>query len=187
LSVSYIPFKLIRFYTFPFTAPSTPALFSFDLVQVTEQQVELRWSDLITFNSLDLSSYEIFLQYQKMSNGKSGYEEDGCRAPEEKKRTKYQKNLRKVVKVPISLSSRGVTVAGLFPGSIYSFTLQASRPAGPSWSLGQTQVAYMSESADNFPHVSVTVDSQQILLIDAILKYLCFLTFRTLSTSEYHH
>ncbi|KAM4572267.1 phosphatidylinositol phosphatase PTPRQ-like isoform 3-T3 [Odontesthes bonariensis] len=138
-----------------YQTPSTPALFSFDLVQVTEQQVELRWSDLFTFNALNLSSYKIFLQYQKMPNGKSGYEEDECRAPEEKKRTKYQKNLRKVVKVPISLSSRGVTVAGLSPGSIYSFTLQAYHPTGPSWSLGQTQVAYMRP----FPPQNITIDS----------------------------
>ncbi|GLD58656.1 phosphatidylinositol phosphatase PTPRQ, partial [Lates japonicus] len=37
---------------------------------------------------------------------------------------------------------RGVTVAGLSPGSVYSFTLRASHPTGSKWSLGQTRTAY---------------------------------------------
>ncbi|XP_010783175.1 uncharacterized protein [Notothenia coriiceps] len=45
--------------------PPVPASFSFDLLQVTEQQVELRWSDLSPLNSLNISSLEIFLQYQE--------------------------------------------------------------------------------------------------------------------------
>ncbi|XP_017261076.1 phosphatidylinositol phosphatase PTPRQ [Kryptolebias marmoratus] len=131
-----------------FTTPSTSS-FSFDLLQVTDQQVDLRWSDLSPF--LNLSSLEIFLQYQESENGKSGlFERDGCRESEERKRTFF----RRTARVPISLSSRGVSVAGLSPGSIYSFTLQASHPAGPSWSLGQTQTAYMRP----LPPQNVTVD-----------------------------
>ncbi|CAG5958075.1 unnamed protein product, partial [Menidia menidia] len=138
-----------------YQTPSIPASFSFDLVQVTEQHVELRWSELFPFNSQNLSSFEIFLLYQEMENRKLGYEENECSAPEEKKWTKSQKNFRKIVQVPISLSSRGVTVAGLSPGGIYSFTLQASHPAGPKWSLGQTQVAYMRP----LPPQNITIGS----------------------------
>ncbi|XP_047451818.1 phosphatidylinositol phosphatase PTPRQ, partial [Mugil cephalus] len=114
-----------------FQTPSASA--SFDLVQVTEQQVELRWSDLSHFNSLNLSSFEIFLQYQEKDSGELS---QGQRKPEDKK------GVKRLVRVPISLSSRGVTVAGLSPGSVYSFTLQASHPAGSTWSVGQTQTAY---------------------------------------------
>ncbi|KAF7224525.1 receptor type Q [Nothobranchius furzeri] len=125
-----------------YQTPSTPASFSFDLVQVTEQQVELRWSDLTPSHSLNLSSFEIFLQYHRSANGLSGdFQRDGCWESEKKKGTKMV--LRKTVTVLISLSSRGVTLAGLSPGSIYFFTLQVSHPAGPSWTLGQTQTAYM--------------------------------------------
>ncbi|XP_074533315.1 uncharacterized protein LOC141796228 [Halichoeres trimaculatus] len=104
--------------------PPVPVHITFDLVQVTEQHVELRWSDLLVLNSLNLASFEIFLQYQ-----------------EEADEAQSQSSNKKVVRVPISLSSRGVTVAGLSPGSVYSFTLQASHPAGPAWSLAQTQTA----------------------------------------------
>lgn len=132
--------------------PSTPESFSFDLVQVTDQQVELRWSDLYPF--LNLSSSEIFLQYQGSENGKlGGFERDGCKESEEKKRTKTFS--RRNVRVPISVSSRGVTVVGLSPGSIYSFTLQASHPAGPRWSLAQTQTAYMSQLIHLHTHKSL--------------------------------
>ncbi|XP_060933059.1 phosphatidylinositol phosphatase PTPRQ [Limanda limanda] len=115
--------------------PQVPASFSFDLVQVTEHQVELRWSDFSPLSSLDHSSFEIFLQYQKEAGEESRQRE------ESRSRTSEDKT-QKMVKVPISLSSRGVTVAGLSPGSVYSFTLGASHPAGSSWSLGQTQTAY---------------------------------------------
>ncbi|XP_035497594.2 phosphatidylinositol phosphatase PTPRQ isoform X3 [Scophthalmus maximus] len=123
--------------------PQVPAIFSFDLVQVTEQQVELRWSDFSPLSSLDHSSFEIFLQYQKETNGVLGQSEDSrSRTSEEKKGTQSPSSVEKIVKVPITLSSRGVTVAGLSPGSVYSFTLRASHPAGSTWSLGQTQTAY---------------------------------------------
>ncbi|XP_067445742.1 phosphatidylinositol phosphatase PTPRQ [Thunnus thynnus] len=122
--------------------PPVPAFFSFDLVQVTEQQVELRWGDLSPLNSLNPSSFEIFLQYQEDTRGELGQDEKdrSKKWAEDKKGT--QRTIKKVVKVPISLSSRGVTVAGLSPGSVYSFTLQACHPAGATWSLGQTQTAY---------------------------------------------
>ncbi|XP_068595364.1 phosphatidylinositol phosphatase PTPRQ [Brachionichthys hirsutus] len=121
--------------------PPAPALFSFDLVQVTEQQVELRWSDLSSLSSLNLSSFEIFLHYQEeTSRGQGG--EDRSRKSEDKEGTPNQRSVKKIVRVPISLASRGVTVAGLSPGSIYRFTLQAAYPPGSTWSLGQTQTAY---------------------------------------------
>ncbi|XP_029951736.1 phosphatidylinositol phosphatase PTPRQ [Salarias fasciatus] len=122
--------------------PSAPVSFSFDLVQVTEQHVELRWSDLSPFNSLNLSSFEIFLQYQQRENSGSGQDEEAGRKNAEDKRTNTHCGIKKIVRVPISLTSREVTVAGLYPGSVYSFTLQASHPAGFIWSLGQTQTAY---------------------------------------------
>ncbi|KAK2842216.1 hypothetical protein Q5P01_012416 [Channa striata] len=110
--------------------PPVPSSFTFDLVQVTEQHVELRWSDLSTLNSIINSVFEIFLQYQEETNKK------------DIKRIQRQSSIKKIVKVPISISSRGVSVAGLSPGSIYTFTLQASHPAGATWSLGQTRTAY---------------------------------------------
>ncbi|XP_037623294.1 phosphatidylinositol phosphatase PTPRQ isoform X2 [Sebastes umbrosus] len=123
--------------------PLVPASFSFDLAQVTEQHVELRWSDLSPFNSLNLSSFEIFLQYQEEEDGESGQgEEERSRKLKDRKGTQSQSRFKKIVRVPISLSSRGVTVAGLSPGSVYSFTLRASHPAGSTWSLGQTRTAY---------------------------------------------
>lgn len=119
---------------------------------MTEQHVELRWSDLSSLNS----SFEIFLQYQDDTRGDSGQDEkDRSRKwTEDQKGT--QRSVKKVVKVLISLSSRGVTVAGLSPGGVYSFTLQACHPAGATWSLGQTQTAYTSESADNQPSSYIT-------------------------------
>lgn len=131
------------------TAPRAPPLFSFDLVQVAEQQVELHWSDLSPLNSLYLSSFEIFLQYQEEADGEliQGEEDKGKKLGD-KKGTLSQSSVKKFVRVPISLSSRGVTVAGLSPGSVYSFTLRAAHPAGSTWSLGQTRTAYTSESAD---------------------------------------
>lgn len=137
----------------PSTAPPVPGLFSFDLVQVTEQQVELRWGDLSPLNLRHHSSFEIFLHYHKKANGELGQSEEGnSKTSEDKRGTQNQGSVEKIVKVPISLSSRGVTVAGLSPGSVYTFTLQASNPAGSSWNLGQTQTAYTSESAENLLH-----------------------------------
>ncbi|CAI5664315.1 unnamed protein product [Oreochromis niloticus] len=123
-----------------YQTPLVPASFSFDLVQVTEDLVELRWSDLSLCNSPAHSSFEVFLRYQEEEYGESDPSE------EERQRkqmgTKNQSTPKKIVRVPISISSRGVTLAGLSPGSIYSFTLQASHPPGFAWSLGQTQIAY---------------------------------------------
>ncbi|XP_014192528.1 phosphatidylinositol phosphatase PTPRQ [Haplochromis burtoni] len=118
-----------------------PASFSFDLVQVTEDLVELRWSDLSLCNSPALSSFEVFLQYQEEEYGEWDPSEEE-RKQEDQMGTKNQSTPKKIVRVPISISSRGVTLAGLSPGSIYSFTLQASHPPGFAWSLGQTQIAY---------------------------------------------
>ncbi|XP_076588486.1 phosphatidylinositol phosphatase PTPRQ [Chaetodon auriga] len=126
-----------------YQTPSVPASFSFDLVQVTEHQVELRWSDLSPLNKLNLSPFEVFLQYQEEANGKSSQVEgDRSRKIEDKKGTQSQSSAKKIVMVPISCSSRGVTVAGLSPGSVYSFTLRATHPAGAAWSLGQTRTVY---------------------------------------------
>ncbi|XP_029289790.1 phosphatidylinositol phosphatase PTPRQ [Cottoperca gobio] len=123
-----------------YQTPPAPASFFFDLVQVTEQQVELRWSDLSPLNSLNISSFEIFLQYQEEADGEG--EEDRNMKSEEKKGKQSQSRIKKIVMAPISPPSRGVTVAGLSPGSVYSFTLRASHPAGSTWSLGQTRTAY---------------------------------------------
>ncbi|KAF3688867.1 Phosphatidylinositol phosphatase PTPRQ [Channa argus] len=123
--------------------PPVPSSFSFDLVQVTEEHVELRWSDLSTLNSVKHSLFEIFLQYQEETNKELDQgEEDRRRDSDVSKRIQSQSTIKRIVKVPISTSSRGVTVAGLSPGSIYTFTLQACHPAGSTWSLGQTRTAY---------------------------------------------
>lgn len=129
---------------YPSTAPPLPPSFSFDLLQVAEQQVELCWSDLSGLNSLNISSFEIFLQYREEKNGElfQGEHVEERRADEKERGS----SAKKVVEVPISLSCRGVTVAGLSPGSVYSFTLRAARPDGSSWTLGQTQTAYTSPS-----------------------------------------
>ncbi|XP_039470944.1 phosphatidylinositol phosphatase PTPRQ isoform X5 [Oreochromis aureus] len=123
-----------------YQTPLVPASFSFDLVQVTEDLVELRWSDLSLCNSPAHSSFEVFLQYEEEEYG----EWDPSEEERQRKQmgTKNQSTPKKIVRVPISISSRGVTLAGLSPGSIYSFTLQASHPPGFAWSLGQTQIAY---------------------------------------------
>lgn len=127
-----------------FTVPRLPPSFSFDLVQVAEQQVELCWSDLLALIYLNISSFEVFLQYREETNGElfRGERLEGRLAH----RTESRRVAKKVVEVPISLSSRGVTVAGLSPGSIYSFTLRAAHLDGSSWTLGQTQTAYTSSS-----------------------------------------
>lgn len=131
-------------------APAASPSFSFDLVQVAEQQVELQWSDLSPLNSLNLSPVEVFLQYQEEADGECFQgEEDGSQKLGDKERALSQSRVKKRVQVPISLSSRGVTVAGLSPGRVYSFTLRAAHLAGSTWSLGQTRTAYTSESAHN--------------------------------------
>ncbi|XP_049930076.1 phosphatidylinositol phosphatase PTPRQ isoform X4 [Epinephelus moara] len=151
--------------------PPAPASFSFDLVQVTEQQVELRWSDLSFLNSLSLSSFEICLQYQEEADGEWGQgEEDRSRKSEDVKGTQSQRSIKKVVRVPISLSSRGVTVAGLSPGSVYSFTLRVSHPAGATWSLGQTRTAYtrpLPPQNVTISHITVRQISVHWMLTDA--------------------
>ncbi|XP_033940418.1 phosphatidylinositol phosphatase PTPRQ [Pseudochaenichthys georgianus] len=145
--------------------PPVPASFSFDLLQVTEQQVELRWSDLSPLNSLNISSLETFLQYQE--------DEDDIRNSEDRKRTQSLRIVEKIVRVPISLSSRGVTVAGLSPGSVYSFTLRASYPGGSTWSLGQTRTAHtrpLPPHNISFGLVTVSQISVHWMLTDTQLK-----------------
>ncbi|CAJ1056803.1 phosphatidylinositol phosphatase PTPRQ [Xyrichtys novacula] len=137
-----------------YQTPSVPAHFTFDLVQVTEQHVELRWSDLLPLNSLNLSSFEIFLQYQEeVIKALDGGAENGSWRSNNQKEAQSQSSVKKIARVPLSLSSRGVTVAGLSPGSMYSFTLKASHPAGPAWSLAQTQTAFTRP----LPPLNITV------------------------------
>uniref|UniRef100_UPI0037E94576 phosphatidylinositol phosphatase PTPRQ n=1 Tax=Semicossyphus pulcher TaxID=241346 RepID=UPI0037E94576 len=139
-----------------YQTPLVPALFSFDLAQVTERQVELRWSDLLPLNSLNLASFGITLQYQEEANEESGQvRKDESIKSKDKKGTQSQSSVKKIVRVPISLSSRGVTVAGLSPGSVYSFTLRASHPAGPTWSLARTRTAFTRP----LPPLNITVGS----------------------------
>lgn len=104
------------------------------MAQVAEQHVELRWSDLSFLNLRHSSTFEVFLQYREEEESLQGVEDGGVRT---------------FVRVLISLSSRGVTVAGLSPGSVYTFTLRAAHPSGATWSLGQTRTAYTSESPDS--------------------------------------
>lgn len=100
--------------------------------------MELRWSDLSATTLLDISSFEIFLQYREEANGDLFQgERVGTRpADEEESRS---------VEVPVSLSSRGATVEGLSPGRVYSFTLRAAHPGGSSWTLGDTRTAHTSQ------------------------------------------
>nr|XP_043892479.1 phosphatidylinositol phosphatase PTPRQ isoform X1 [Solea senegalensis] len=132
--------------------PQVPSSFSFDLGQVTEQQVELRWSDFSPLNTLE-HSFEIFLQYQMEADAESV--KSGSRTSPGNRGTKSLDSGKRIVKVPISLSSRGVTVAGLSPGSVYFFTLQASHPTGFTWSLGQTLTAHSRP----LPPRNITVSS----------------------------
>ncbi|XP_026167786.1 phosphatidylinositol phosphatase PTPRQ isoform X3 [Mastacembelus armatus] len=133
-----IPLPFICQYQIPWF----PSLFSFDLIQVTEHQVELRWSDLSFLNSLNHSSLEIFLQYQEEAYEELGQREEYKKKSDDKKPTQNMSSIKKTVKVPISLTSRVVTLAGLSPGRVYSFSLKASHPAGSTWSLGQMRTAY---------------------------------------------
>ncbi|XP_075894107.1 phosphatidylinositol phosphatase PTPRQ isoform X3 [Nelusetta ayraudi] len=110
-----------------YQTPPAPPSFAFDLAQVAEQHVELRWSDLSFLNSRHPSTLEVFLQYQEEDESFQGVED---------------REVKKFVRVLMSLSSRGVTVAGLSPGSVYSFTLRAAHPSGATWSLGLTRTAY---------------------------------------------
>lgn len=119
--------------------------------------MELQWSDLSPLNSFNLSSVEIFLQYQEEADGEFFQgEEDGSQKSGDRERAVSQSHVKKRVRVPISLSSRGVTVAGLSPGRVYSFTLRAAHLAGSFWSLGQTRTAYTSESAHNVSAIPKT-------------------------------
>ncbi|KAM3608908.1 uncharacterized protein V6R79_006653 [Siganus canaliculatus] len=159
--------------------PPVPPLFSFDLVQVTEHHVELRWSDLSPLNSLDLPSFEIRLQYQEEVDGESGEdEEDRGRKSQRQKWLQRQSGAAKIVSVPISLSSRGVTVAGLSPGTVYSFSLRAVHPSGSTWSLGQTRTAHTRPLSPQNVSVSDITDSHftvHWMLTEAQLK--CRWTF----------
>ncbi|KAM7414498.1 hypothetical protein PAMA_019354 [Pampus argenteus] len=150
-----------------YETPLVPALFSFDLVQVTEEQVELRWSDL---SSLNHSSFEIFLHYHDDTKEESSQDEKDRSRKWTVDKKVTQRSVKKAVKVPISLSSRGVTVTGLSPGSIYSFTLQASHHAGAAWSLGQTRTAYTRPlSPQNITTGTITVSQISVhwMLSDA--------------------
>lgn len=129
-----VVFASLHFLKIAATAPPAPPSFAFDLAQVAEQHVELRWSDLSFLNSPHLSTSEVFLQYQEEEESFQGGADRG---------------VKKFVRVLISLSSRGVTVAGLSPGSVYTFTLRAAHPSGAAWSLGQTRTAYTSESSES--------------------------------------
>ncbi|XP_041652025.1 phosphatidylinositol phosphatase PTPRQ [Cheilinus undulatus] len=155
-----------------FQAPPVPASFSFDLAQVTEQHVELRWGDLLSLNSLKLSTFGIFL-HQEEELTELGQDEE-----HESGKSKDKKGTKKIVRVPISLSSRGVTVAGLFPGSIYSFTLRASHPAGSTWSLAQTRTAFTRPLPPHNITVGLVTDSQiSIYWMQTILQLKAGCTF----------
>ncbi|KAM4618263.1 phosphatidylinositol phosphatase PTPRQ [Polymixia lowei] len=130
-----------------YQTPPPPASFSFTLVQVTEQEVELRWSDLSPLNSVDQSAPQIFLQYQEEAKSKlrekdKGRKSNGKQAGVAEEVTQAHSSVARTVRVPVSISSRGVTLAGLSPGNVYSFSLRAHHPDGFSWSLGQTLTAY---------------------------------------------
>ncbi|KAM4554453.1 phosphatidylinositol phosphatase PTPRQ [Fundulus diaphanus] len=77
-----------------YQTPSTPASFSFNLAQVTDQQVELRWSDLSALRSPHFSSFEIILQYRESESALPGHdEEDGCKDSEGGRVRKSQPSL----------------------------------------------------------------------------------------------
>ncbi|XP_055078550.1 phosphatidylinositol phosphatase PTPRQ [Periophthalmus magnuspinnatus] len=137
-----IPLPFICHYHIPPEVSS----FSFDLVQVTEREVELQWSQPSALVSLTHSPLEIFLLYQQdqLRDNKKDREQSHMHS---------HRRMSKLVKVPIALFSSGVTVAGLFPGSVYSFSLQASHPTGFKWSLGQSRTAHTRP----FPPLNVTV------------------------------
>lgn len=164
-----------------FTVPRLPPSFSFDLVQVAEQQVELCWSDFMALIDLNISSFEVFLQYREETNGElfCGERIEGKLAY----RTESRSVAKKVVEVPISLSSRGVTVAGLSPGSVYSFTLRAAHPGGSSWTLGQTQTAYTSLSTLYLFKLYIHTYTQRGCQNN---QHVCFLFYRTSFSSKYH-
>lgn len=166
---------------YSFTAPPLPPSFSFDLVQVAEQQIELCWSDLSGLISLNISSFEIFLRYREEEDGELFQGEQRERRQAHKKES--GSSAKKVVEVPISLSCRRVTVAGLSPGSAYSFTLRAAHPDGSSWTLGQTRTAYTSQSHCLSVQVKNRHARQQYLNVCVV----CFgLFFRTSFSSKYY-
>lgn len=129
---------------------------------MAEQHVELRWSDLSFLKSQShLPTSEVFLQYQE---------------EEESLRGGADRGVKKCVRVPISLSSRGVTVAGLSPGSVYTFTLRAAHSSGATWSLGQTRTAHTSESSDS-QSSDICCDECLVLVLDC---------FRTPFSTKHH-
>ncbi|CAL8262185.1 unnamed protein product [Merluccius merluccius] len=100
------------------------------LKQVTEQTVELRWGDLSPLDSLEPPRSP---RGPPVPRGEAEERRGGV-GP-----------WRRGACVPVSLSSRGVTVARLSPGRVFSFSLRASHSAGFSWSLGRMRTAYTSE------------------------------------------
>ncbi|XP_036811524.1 phosphatidylinositol phosphatase PTPRQ isoform X4 [Oncorhynchus mykiss] len=107
--------------------PLLPPLFNFHLVEVTERDAELHWSDL-TFVNSSHPAPQLYVQYQE----------------EEEKEEKHgeEKERRTAGRVPVSLFSRGLKVPGLYPGKVYSLSLRASHLTGAAWSLGSTQTCH---------------------------------------------
>ncbi|XP_071272815.1 phosphatidylinositol phosphatase PTPRQ [Salvelinus alpinus] len=107
--------------------PLLPPLFNFDLVEVTERDAELHWSDL-TFVNSSHPAPQLYVQYQE----------------EEEKEEKHgeEKERRTAGRVPVSLFSRGLKVPGLYPGKVYSLSLRASHLTGAAWSLGSAQTCH---------------------------------------------
>ncbi|CAB1323132.1 unnamed protein product, partial [Coregonus sp. 'balchen'] len=109
--------------------PLLPPLFTFDLVEVTEREAELHWSDLTFLNSSHPAP-QLYVQYQEKE------EEHG----EEKKKVREER--RHAGRVPVSLFSRGLKVPGLSPGKVYFLSLRASHLTGAAWSLGSMHIAH---------------------------------------------
>ncbi|XP_045556314.1 uncharacterized protein [Salmo salar] len=107
--------------------PHLPPLFNFDLVEVTERDAELHWSDL-TFVNSSHPAPQLYVQYQV----------------EEEKEEKHgeEKERWTAGRVPVSLFSRGLKVPGLSPGKVYSLSLRASHLTGAAWSLGSAQTCH---------------------------------------------
>ncbi|XP_052321812.1 phosphatidylinositol phosphatase PTPRQ isoform X2 [Oncorhynchus keta] len=107
--------------------PLLPPLFNFHLVEVTERDAELHWSDL-TFVNSSHPAPQLYVQYQE----------------EEEKEEKHgeEKERRTAGRVPVSLFSRGLKVPGLYPGKVYSLSLRASHLTGAAWSLGSAQTCH---------------------------------------------
>ncbi|XP_031657889.1 phosphatidylinositol phosphatase PTPRQ isoform X2 [Oncorhynchus kisutch] len=107
--------------------PLLPPLFNFHLVEVTERDAELHWSDL-TFVNSSHPAPQLYVQYQE----------------EEEKEEKHgeEKERRTAGQVPVSLFSRGLKVPGLYPGKVYSLSLRASHLTGAAWNLGSAQTCH---------------------------------------------